>query len=196
MGKSEKTAVPAKAKKRPPARRTAGQGALKRQGKIQTSDEKQALAKELSDLIPRLDTEGLRFLIEQAQVHLYNMQVEELNSAVLRNAHTEMKSAPQKGRGANSRTGEAMRIESSESGSSFYLVYRGKWVMFTRDEILALAKITRSPGTDLEIREHLYRWIERERSDLFEILPMPDKFDSRLKELIALLKKTFKVRYR
>jgi hypothetical protein len=195
MAKSGKTAVPAEAKKKPPARRTAGQRALKRQSGIQTGEE-QALVKELSGLIPRLDSEGLRFLIEQAQVHLYNMQVEELNSAVLRNAHTEMKSTPQKGRRTNSRTSEAIRIEGSESGSSFYLVYKGKWVMFTRDEILTLTKITRSPGTDLEIRERLYKWIERERSDLFETLPMPDKFDSRLKELAALLKKTFKVRYK
>jgi hypothetical protein len=124
------------------------------------------------------------------------MQVEELNSAVLRNAHKEIKSAPQKGQRSNSSTGEAIRIEGSENGNSFYLVYRGKWVMFTRDEILALAKIVRGPGTDLEIRERLYKWIERERSDLFETLPMPDKFDNRLKELVTLLKKTFKVRYK
>jgi hypothetical protein len=190
MTKQKKTAVPAEAKKKPPARRTAGQGALKRQSK---TSEEQALAEELSGLIPRLDAEGLRFLIEQAQVHLYNMQVEELNSAVLRNA--EKKSAPQEGRKTNARTNEAISIEGSESGS-FYLVYKGKWVMFTRDEILALAKITRGPGTDLEIRERLYKWIERERSDLFETLPMPDKFDKRLKELAALLKKKFKVRYK
>jgi hypothetical protein len=176
-------------KKKPPARRPAGQGASKKNA------EERALAEELYSLIPRLDAEGLRFLTEQAQVHLYNMQVEELNNTMLRNAEAGEKKTREGGRKGKALSGsEELRIEGSESGSSFYLVYKGKWIMFSREEILALTKIIQGPGTDLEIRERLYGWIERERSDLFEAMPMPDKFDARLKKLIAVLRKNFRVR--
>jgi hypothetical protein len=182
------------AKKKPPARRTAGQEASKQ------NTEERALAEELGSLIPRLDAEGLTFLIEQAQVHLYNMQAEELNNAMLQNAEDakdaekKTREGGQKGKAASG--SEELRIEGSESGSSFYLIYKGKWIMFSRDEITALAKITAGPGTDLEIRERLYNWIERERSDLFEAMPMPDKFDPRLKKLAAVLRKNFRVKWR
>ncbi|MDR1107289.1 MAG: hypothetical protein LBL44_13115 [Treponema sp.] len=181
------------AKKKPPARQTAGQGASKQ------NTEERALAEELGALIPRLDAEGLTFLIEQARVHLYNMQAEELNNTLLQNAEDaedaekKTRKSGQKGKAASE--SEELRIEGSESGSSFYLIYKGKWIMFSRDEIIALAKITAGPGTDLEIRERLYNWIERERSDLFETMPMPDKFDPRLKKLTAVLRKNFRVRW-
>ncbi|MDR1418993.1 MAG: hypothetical protein LBI86_01340 [Treponema sp.] len=178
------------AKKKPPARQPAGQGALKR------NDKRRALAEELGSLIPRLDAEGLEFLIEQAHIHLYNMQVEELNNAVPQTAENTEKGMPGGRKGKAPSGTEEIRIEGSESGSSFYLVYKGKWIMFSRDEIITLAKIAAGPGTDLEIRERLYRWIEKERSDLFEAMPMPDKFDARLKKLIAVLRKNFRVRYK
>ena len=44
-----------------------------------TDTEKDSLAKELRGLIPQLDAEGLAFLVEQARIHIYNMQVTELN---------------------------------------------------------------------------------------------------------------------
>jgi hypothetical protein len=47
-----------------------------------------ALAKELRLLIPKLDVEGLSFLVEQAKVHLYNMQVDKINRAEIARAET------------------------------------------------------------------------------------------------------------
>ena len=41
--------------------------------------DRESLAKELRSLIPKLDEEGLTFLIEQAHIHLYNLQVDSLN---------------------------------------------------------------------------------------------------------------------
>jgi hypothetical protein len=157
------------------------------------------LARELGSLIPKLDGEGLRFLIEQARVHLYNMQVDQLNRAVEHSAAVKA-GGDRTGVGRNAGTGKAgktadsMRIEKSESGSSFYVVYRGKWVMFSREEIIRMVSIVSAPATDLEAREHLFDWFERERRDLFATIPVADKFDERLKKLIGLLKKNFRVR--
>jgi hypothetical protein len=143
------------------------------------------LAAELCSLIPRLDAEGLRFLIEQAQVHLYNMQVEELNKTLTRSRPV-----------AASKTGklsDEIRMEGSASGSSFYLFYHGQSAMFSRDEIIALVKLVNGPGTTLEIAERLYNWFDRERADIFALIPMADKFDDRLKKIARIVKKNFKI---
>jgi hypothetical protein len=156
----------------------------------------EALAKELRSLIPRLDAEGLQFLIEQAQVHLYNMQVDELNQTMERGAAAKAKTAkaPVKKAAPEKAQKSGLRIEGTESGSSFYIVYQGRYVMFSRDEIARMVKIASAPVTELEQREHLFDWFERERRDVFAEIPIADKFDERLKKITALLKKNFRVR--
>jgi hypothetical protein len=159
--------------------------------------EKDALAKELCSLIPKLDAEGLRFLVEQANVHLYNMQVDILNQRVVDGADAQ-KSGKGKSSGAaktvKSKAADEPRLEGSESGSSFYLVFRGQWLMFSREEIAQMVQIVSAPVTELERLEHLFTWLERERRDLFAAIPIADKFDERLKKIAALLKKNFKVK--
>jgi hypothetical protein len=157
-------------------------------GKSAAEREREALAKELRGLIPRLDAEGLSFLIEQAQVHLYNMQVEELNKTLTRTKPGAAKHPPA--------SGDVFRIEGSESGSSYYLVYNNEWIMFAREEMIRIADIVSAQGTDLEIRERLFAWFEKERRDVLSSVFITDKFDDKLKKLAALIKKTFKVRRR
>ena len=154
--------------------------------------ERESLAGELRSLIPRLNSEGLAFLVEQARVHLYNMQVDELNAAADEaDAKTAgVKRSPKDSKKAD----ETFRIDGTESGSSYYLHYRNNELMFSRDEMIRLVKIVNGEGTDLEIRERLYNWFERERMDAFAVIPMADKLDKHLKALAAFLKKNFKVR--
>ena len=157
--------------------------------------EQESLAKELGDLIPQLDSEGLAFLVEQARVHLYNIQVVELNKAAQAvNTASARTAGITQGKKASKPGGGNLRIGGSESGSSYYFYYRNSNVMFAKDEMMHLVKIANGPGTDLEIRERLYNWFERERKDIFALIPMADKFDDRLKALVALLKKSFKIR--
>ena len=163
----------------------------------------EALANELSSLIPQLDSEGLEFLVEQARIHLYNMQVDKLNEAALASAAKEAStkksksSAETKGKSAagTSKTVSAdFTINGTESGSSFYLHYLNNDVMFSRNEMTHLVKIVNGPGTDLEIRERLYNWFNKERKDLFAVVNIKDKFDERLKALVTVIKKSFKLR--
>ena len=162
--------------------------------------ERESLAKELRGLIPRLDSEGLAFLVEQARVHLYNMQVEELNEAALAAEDAAVRAnSPAAGKaggrgGSSKAAAENFRIDATESGSSYYLHYRNDEVMFSRGEMIRLVKIVNAEGTDLEIRERLYNWFDRERKDVFAVIPMADKFDKRIRPLVALLKKNFKLR--
>jgi hypothetical protein len=152
---------------------------------------RETLAKELRSLIPRLDAEGLQFLIEQAQVHLYNMQVDELNKTFTRSADRE--AGKRKAEPKTPRQSEDIRIEGSGSGSSFYLFYHSQSVMFSREEIIGLVKIVNGPGTALEIAERLFNWFDRERADVFALIPMTDKFDDRIKKIARIIKKNFKL---
>ena len=167
-----------------------------------TDAQAKALAKELRGLIPKLDSEGLAFLVEQAKVHLYNMRVDELNKAAeaadaaasrigkaVKGAGSE-----RSGRAPSKAAGKNFRIDGTESGSSYYLHYGNNELMFSRNEMIHLVKMVNAGGTDLEIRERLYNWFERERRDAFSVIPMKDKFDERLKALSAYIKSNFSLR--
>jgi hypothetical protein len=178
---NQKPAAGAKNKKAPVRPKAAKQGLNPAQkNKTEKSNSRETLAKELRSLIPRLNVEGLQFLIEQAQVHLYNMQVDELNKTFA-------------GASKPAKQSETIRIEGSGSGSSFYMFYHGQSVMFSRDEVIGLVKIVNGPGTALEIAERLFNWFDRERADVFALIPMTDKFDGRIKKIAQIMKKNFRI---
>jgi hypothetical protein len=194
----------AQAKTKKPAKtgtKTAAKKSVSRSNAAKQSGEWEALAKELKGLIPKLDEEGLAFLVEQAQVHLYNLQVEALNTTLARNQERAAKTAAGKtakaGKAApagKSAGGGFSEIKVSESGSSYYIVYKTEWIMFSKDEMIKLVNIAGGEGTELDIKERLYNWLSRERSDLLRSAGIAEKFDPKLASLAGLLKKTFKVR--
>jgi hypothetical protein len=155
-----------------------------------------ALARELSLLIPRLDEEGLLFLIEQAQVHLYNMQVDELNQTMMRNAGHARSGKSGKSEKAKKPGTAGLEIQISADKHSYYIVYQGKWVMFTGGEILQLAKIASAQVDDYEKTSALYRWFERERRDVFGTIPIEGKTDPILIKMAAVIRKNCKVAYK
>ena len=173
-------------------------------GKTKLNSERDNLVKELGSLIPKLDEEGLSFLIEQAQVHLYNMQVDALNKTLIKSE--ERRAAKNSGKASAKtgktpqRTGKAgqniggisddfTEIKASESGASFYIVYKTEWIMFSKDEMIKLVKIAGGEASDLDIKERLFNWFARERKDLLRSAGISDKFDKKLKTLAGLLKK-------
>jgi len=163
---------------------------------VEKDPQYESLAKELRGLIPQLDSEGLSFLVEQAKVHIYNMHVDELNEAAIAEASKAEKTGKRGVSGGTAKTVKeaGFTIKGTDSGSSFYLHYRNDDIMFSGNEMIRLAKIVNGPGTDLEIRERLYNWLDRERKDIFALANMKDKFDDRLKNLAAVIKKNVKLR--
>jgi len=156
------------------------------------SKARESLANELKSLIPKLDEEGLAFLVKQAHVHLYNMQVDALNETIIKDNERKKESAVKKtvvtkGRGFS-------EIKTSESGSSYYIIYNNEWIAFSRNEMAALVKTALAEGTDLEARERLFDWLARERGDLLYAASIGDKFDDKLKSLVSLLKNNFKLK--
>ena len=205
-GKATQKKAAAKITQKKPAAKTVKNTVKKSVQKTGVKDtEWESLAVELRSLIPRLDSEGLAFLVEQARVHLYNMQVDELNQATIAAEIADAGSAEKTRqdlsagkagheRGKAKSEGGTFKISGTESGSSYYLHYRNNELMFSRDEMIRIVKIVNAEGTDLEIRERLFNWFDRERKDAFAVIPMADKFDNHLKIFAAFIRNSFKIR--
>jgi hypothetical protein len=150
------------------------------------------LAKELKSLIPKLDEEGLAFLVKQSQVHLYNMQVDVLNKTIIKDEQRRQVSAPKKA--AKKKEAGFGSVKLSESGSGYFISFNGEWITFTKDEISTMVKIVLDKESAVEIQTRFYNWLLRERGDVINTASIADKFDDNLKAFIRLLKNNFKLK--
>ena len=166
--------------------------ATKKTTKTVKSSEKESLAKELKTLIPKLDEEGLAFLIKQAQVHLYNMQVDVLNQTIIKDSQRKDKQQKKSSAGVNKKSvNKTGFIDAKISGSGCHILYGNDWISFSNSEITSMVRIAKGEGTDMELRERIYNWLTRERSDILLTAGIANKFNDDLKSLITLLKKNF-----
>jgi hypothetical protein len=152
---------------------------------VKKNQVQEGLAKELRALIPKLDSEGLDFLVKQAKIHLYNMQVDELNkTAQSINSSSVVKSKkPQKTGG--------LKIDTT--GAGYYLRYNNDGIIFSKNEMSRLVKIVNAPGTETEIASRLYNWFGQERIDIFSVIPISNKSDNLLISIAQLIRKNFKL---
>jgi hypothetical protein len=157
--------------------------------RMQEKSKKETLVKELKQLLPKLDDEGLMFLLDQAQILLYNMQVSGLHDEDSESKGISSKTSKQK------RIKE-LRIEAAGDKSSYYIVFDGQWIMFTDEEMLQMVKIISVKDSQEEVAERLYRWFERERTDVFGVIPIKNQFDEELFKVLDIIKKTFKIKYK
>lgn len=176
-----------KATARPaPAKSTAAKA--RRGAEAAAAEEKAALLKELRSLLPRLDAEGLEFLIEQARVHLHNMEVERFE-----NAREERRDrAVARDRGAGPAERATLAIERSASGSSYYVSDRDGSSMLNSAEMLALVRIVHGRDSDTEAGRALGAWLEKERRDVLNELFAPSPTGATLAGFAALIRKTFR----
>lgn len=155
---------------------------------VAASDEarREALLKELRTILPKLDAEGLDFLLEQAKTHLYNMEVERANEA--RNRRADGRS----GKAAGSSSSTVLAVERSGSGSSYFVRAGGDSIMFTAEEMLSLVRIAHGHDDKLEAARAIGAWLLKERKDALEGLRLPASSRPALPELVALLQTNFK----
>lgn len=160
-------------------------------------DRRASLLKELKSLLEELDEEGLDFLLEQAHVHRYNMEVERLNEAEERReaGRAEAVSVRAGKRPAAGKTVSArvppLRIERSQDGQTYHVVSGGRYKMFAAEEMLALVRIAHANPDSAEAGRGLHRWMSRERTDALADLGFTGPSDPGLGALAALLRKSF-----
>jgi hypothetical protein len=135
-------------KKTPAAKKKPAAGAKKKPVKKKTDSIRLSLAKELVSLVPKLDSEGLAFLIKQARVHLYNMQIDALGKAA---KAVDTASARSKAiKGINKKTSAqssktTLKIEAT--GTGYYMRYNNSGTIFSNQEMVQLVKLVNSSGS-------------------------------------------------
>jgi hypothetical protein len=148
---------------------------------------KRPVLDELFALLPELDDSGLAFLLEQAKVHRYNMEVERLNAISERAAA----GGSSRGTGAGELRAGELRIERSADGSTYHLIAGNDWKMFTAEEMASLVRITRSGEGAEEISRRLRAWLARERKDVYLDLGLNGPSIGMARDIAELLGKTF-----
>lgn len=141
-----------------PKAATRGKASAAKTGAAAEAAERERLLKELKSLLGSLDVEGLSFLLEQAHVHLYNMEADRINA--FREAREE-KEGPAGKMAQTSR----VRVDRSESGSSYYIASGSAYPMFTGPEMLALVRLAHGNEDEGDAARALVKWMGRERSD-------------------------------
>lgn len=141
------------------------------------------LSAELIKILPLLDEEGLDFLLEQARVLLYNMQVDNLNAEnEFLLAEHEQLHAEQQG----------VQILRGEGSQNYHIVCNGKYSIFNEDEMLDIIRICHADDDMIEIKSRLFHWFFQERSDFLSTNGMQIE-SPELTLLIELVRKQFKL---
>jgi hypothetical protein len=181
-------------------------------GKVKRAKAKSGKAKsrkgELLSLLANaakdLDEEGLEFILNQANVLIYNAQVEKLNER-LRNARSAGLGAGKKGKpgspGSGTRLqgspgagpGEVEIVEKEESGN-FFIVVNNYRILFTREEMRSLVKICHASADGGDASSRLFNWFERNRKDLLIDGGIVSRTHPALESIFQILKSRYKVR--
>ncbi len=138
---------------------------------------------ELVSLLPELDEEGLVFLLDQARLRRYALEVERRGLEAAKEARGSLRLS------GSSRTG--LRMDRSADGSTYHIVSGRTWKMFTAEETAALVRIARREAPDREAASGLHSWLEAERRDFLVDLDIEGADSPRLLELLSLIRDTF-----
>ncbi len=156
------------------------------------SETQKALLARLTDAIPHLDEESLEALVHSAE----NL-AESCRQDIMRE---EARAAESQGMkpGANPMNTTAgmpapLTIEVSEDKRFFHIVVDGKWKMLDQEELKILVRIASDTDPESELRTRMFTWLKRERSDILNDLGISTAVSPILAELMAYLKKNFKV---
>ena len=161
----------------------------KKREDAEDTDPRQKLLKELRGLIREIESEGLLFLIKQANTLIYNQRVDRLNreTDLKRREQPEQKGQPAVEQGE-------IRIERGAFGRSFIVDLRSMRKTFGEPEMLSLVKVARAASDEVDGAARLYRWLKRNRDDVLLDTGIAGPRDRILTELWSVLGSTFAVR--
>jgi hypothetical protein len=153
----------------------AAKGKAKGRGATRGAGDK--LRKELLALIDQVDTEGLVFLIRQAQTIIHNLQVERINAEIGGLNQERARALEKASRGAASPAGgvraagseagvQAVEIEEGAGRTTFIVAIGNVRKSFGLDEMRALARVAHAASDDADGAQRLYTWLKRNRGDV------------------------------
>jgi len=145
---------------------------------------REKILKELKDLIAQIDMEGLLFLMKQANILIYNRNVEALNERVSSLEATK----------TNRSRLEEVEIEEKPGGENFTVSVQGTRLFFTREELRRMVRICHASEDELDAARRLYAYFSRERSDVLIDCRITAHSHPSLKGVYRKLIGTYKVR--
>ncbi len=125
------------------------------------STEKNALLKELQSLIKDMNEDGLKFLINQTRVMLYNMKVDELNTEI-KNLETKKRTIKKKAQSDKL----ALEIVEADDNSSFIFVINKARKFFSLEEMKKIVKLCHISKDGNDASQRMYNWFKKNRSDV------------------------------
>jgi hypothetical protein len=172
---------------------------------VTAKSRKGELLKLLANAAKDLDEEGLEFILNQANVLIYNMQVEKLNERMTK-AKSAGRGEGKKGTpGSPGKSGEAAAragvqgvgeveiVEKEESGN-FFIVVNNFRILFTREEMRSLVKICHASADAGDASNRLFNWFERNRKDLLIDGGIVSRTHPALESVYEILIKRYKVK--
>jgi hypothetical protein len=156
-------------------------------------DSQEPLIEELMTLAREVDVDGLKFLIEQANVLIYNQKVEELNMAAKRVSDVRESSGQQKDAPHKDESSPGVHVEKGAFGQSYILVVGAERKIMDEDEIYRLVTIAHDTDDEEEGAVRLYRWLERNRDDIIVNCGMKPNGRS-TRELYRYMREHFQIR--
>lgn len=148
---------------------------------------REKILKELKDLIAQIDMEGLLFLMKQANILIYNRNVEALNERVSSLEATKTNRS-------RLEEVEGVEIEEKPGGENFIVSVQGTRLFFTREELRRMVRICHASEDELDAAARLYAYFSRERSDVLIDCRITAHSHPYLKGVYRKLIGTYKVR--
>ena len=171
----------------------------RQKGEESSPGARDVLLKELRSLIKEIDEEGLQFLIEQANVLIYNAKVEELNARREEAAHKKRdtgkngKSRSAKENKDTDETGSQVYFEAGKHSGGFLMDIDGNRFVMDQEEVMSLVSIAQKAPSRIEAQRRLYRWIEGHRDDILLDVDLPPA-GKRMQALYERLRSDFTIR--
>lgn len=163
----------------------------------------QALRKELTGLVKSIDSEGLSFLINQANILLHNRQVQKINKELqgLSAIDQKIKKGSRAG-GAGKAAGKAagktggipFSVDIEESGSNFILVMRTSRKFLSLKEMRSLVRVCQAAESSSSAGPRLYRWFSRNRTDVLSDAQISGPADPQLGGIYELIAARYKAK--
>ncbi|MDC7233884.1 MAG: hypothetical protein PQJ58_11695 [Spirochaetales bacterium] len=143
-------------------------------------NDRETLIRSINELLTRLEEKDLSFILQQAEVLDYNKAVLERRAAVEARAADPEASDPEASdsdmpsadSSAATKTvpraaePEPVYIEQTEHSKFFNICIGSARLFVDYQEVQALYKIARAASSAREAAPRLYRWLEKERSDI------------------------------
>lgn len=141
----------------------------------------------------QIDTDGLNFLKEQAAVLIYNQKISQKNRELTRKAEKEEKAVSKKAVDNKKKKEDQPRvyIEQLNNGKFFNIRIKNHKLFMDLQEIKSLYKIARAAESPETAARRLYKWFQKERSDVLSEGGIADPSNLLLLEIYRELLETF-----